>query len=653
VIVWTSVLPSIRISHKGGEPANHFRSVPDMVGNVIRKTRIFSILLAVLLAVGFSLVSALPLVADGASFYVSTNGDNSHDGLSWQTAWRDIQHAIDRADAGDTINVAAGIYNENITLKDGVAVLGAGADVTTIDGGDNGTVVTADGVGSTTRLEGFTVTQGNAPGGGMYNNNSSPTVANCIFSANSAAYGGGMYNYADSSPTVTVCVFVTNSATYGGGIYNYHSSPTVTGCTFSGNSASKRGGGMYNYDSSAPTVANCIFSANAADDRGGGMYNNNSAPTVTSCTFWANSATCGDGICNDHSSPTVTNCILWDSGQEIHNVLSTPVVSYCDIRLGYSGEGNIDADPLLVEPTAGDCRLSPGSPCLDAGNNALVPAELTTDFEGDPRIADGGDGNAVVDMGADEYYLPLPNNPPNAPTSPLCDGEANFSWSFSDPDGGDSQGAYQILVASTPGKLASNNGDIWDSGRVDGSASQAACGTALDTGRTYYWKLKTWDNNGAEGPYCSQQQFTTRGEAEGTVAGTDLPPSPDESGAGEMVTIGVVVTNTTNLVGSYTVILKMNGVVKATKELTLDAGASESAAFTVPSEEAGNYSILIEGVNGSFTVTAPQGVLPEAESSARWFVIGGVVAGVLIIGLLIFFFVVKKRARWAIYLWFR
>ena len=60
----------------------------------------------------------------------------------------------------------------------------------------------------------------------------------------------------------------------------------------------------------------------------------------------------------------------------------------------------IDADPLFVDVSLGDCHLTFTSPCRDAGDNSAV-TELY-DYEGDPRIAYG-----TVDMGADEFYTHL------------------------------------------------------------------------------------------------------------------------------------------------------------------------------------------------------------------------------------------------------
>ena len=90
--------------------------------------------------------------------------------------------------------------------------------------------------------------------------------------------GGGMLNY-DSFPTVTNCIFTGNSADFGGGgMYNYISSPTVTNCIFTGNTANF-GGGMYNYDSSSPTVTNCILWGDTATTSGKEIYNEDAAST--------------------------------------------------------------------------------------------------------------------------------------------------------------------------------------------------------------------------------------------------------------------------------------------------------------------------------------------------------------------------------------
>jgi hypothetical protein len=235
-----------------------------------------------------------------------------------------IQSGIDAAGWGDTVQVDAGTYLENITMKDGVVIQGAGAGEnpelhSIIDGDENGTVVTAIDVDSAASLDGFMITNGKAiDGGGMYISNSSPTVSNCIFAGNSAHLiagvgdGGGMYN-SGSNPTVTNCTFSGNVATGdGGGMYNVGSSPTVINCTFTGNTADG-GGGMYNR-SSFPAVTNCTFTGNssAAWYWGGGMVNDDSSPTVSGCSFLSNAAgTVGGGMVNSgDSAPIVANCIF-------------------------------------------------------------------------------------------------------------------------------------------------------------------------------------------------------------------------------------------------------------------------------------------------------------------------------------------------------
>ena len=343
-------------------------------------------ILFTLLLVGFVSL-AQPVQAIDNSYYVSTTGsDTTGDGSSGNP-WATIHYAIGQATSGDVVHVAAGTYDEVITLKDGVQVLGAGALVTTIHG-TGGLVVNGNGVGSSTKLDGFTISGGrDAEYGGMQVAwSSSPVVSNCIFSGNSATYGGGMSIEWGSSPTVTNCLFLNNSARgYGGGMHIYASWTTVTNCIFQGNSST----------------------ASAGWGSGGGMDIQGSTVVITNCTFYGNSAvTGGSGMCfreGGHAGPsTVTNCVLWgDIGTEIYDdFLLPPVITYCDVQGGYAGTGNISGDPQFINPTTGNLHVQPGSPCIDSGNNS-APSLPSTDFEGYPRI-----WNSIVDMGAYEYTPP-------------------------------------------------------------------------------------------------------------------------------------------------------------------------------------------------------------------------------------------------------
>ena len=383
-----------------------------------------------------------------------------------------LRTAIDEAVSGDEIEVGPGTYLERIDLLGKAITLRStdGPEMTTIDGApsgvpgdEGGSVVTCvSGEGPSTVIDGFTITNGNGAtgGGGMYNVSSSPTVVNCIFSNNSASsHGGGMYNL-HGSPTVTDCVFIGNSSTsHGGGmsnttVYGNHRYPTLTnclfldnfalnqgggifisdsmhstliGCRFNGNKANGGGGGIYASHYSTTALANCVFSGNTTPGRGGGLFNDGtSTVTAVNCTFSGNTADFGGGVRADTvSTTTLANCILWGNtatteGHQISEEADYEVtVSYSCIQGGWFGEGNIDLDPLFVDPdgldgTVGteddDLHLEDGSPCLHAGDNESIPADtLDLDDDGDvaepvPFDIDGDDRiqHCVVDIGADE-----------------------------------------------------------------------------------------------------------------------------------------------------------------------------------------------------------------------------------------------------------
>ena len=252
-------------------------------------------------------------------------------------------------------------------------------------------------------------------GGGMYNWLSQPSLANCTFAYNSAeTNGGGLHNDIDSDTDLGNCTFVGNLASSGGGVYNRWFI-TLTGCLFQGNWAEDDGGGMKCVQlGSLAAVTNCAFWGNRASGDGGGMWVGEQASgKVTNCSFHANSA--GPGEFNlggalyvdSLSSLTAVNCIMWgDCPDEIYTEAGASV-TYCDVQgdWGVAADFNIDADPVWAHPGAGDLHLLPGSPCIEAGDNA-APNIPDFDFEGDPRIFDGdGNGTATVDMGVDELML--------------------------------------------------------------------------------------------------------------------------------------------------------------------------------------------------------------------------------------------------------
>jgi parallel beta-helix repeat protein len=304
-------------------------------------------------------------------------------------------------------------------------------------------------------------------GGGMACvDNAAPCLDGCFVDQNSGDLGGGIYS-CDSSPTIMNSVISNNNADTGAGIFCKNGSPLIQSnrITRNDNLLGYDGSGLgISCEGGAPTIIGNVVHQN-------GLFGTSHGPGID-CTYFSSptilfntiSHTYGDGlsvsnaptarvagnlihdnsICGisihdsgthqivnntiyhnysaglhaSGSTASVTNTVLWDNAPELDVVGGSPQITYCNVKGGWPGTGNIDSDPQFVAfgywddngtpgfPfddfwVDGDCHLTFDSPCRDSGDNAAVN-ELY-DLEGDPRIAWGG----TVDMGADEFYTHL------------------------------------------------------------------------------------------------------------------------------------------------------------------------------------------------------------------------------------------------------
>ena len=206
-------------------------------------------------------------------------------------------------------------------------------------------------------------------------------------------------------------------------------SPTVTNCTFRDNFASTRGAAVY-VGPTAFQLTNCAFLGNTAEDPaamnpqpadGGAVYaGSGSTLTVVNCTFVDNTAVMGTGggLFSFLGTTTVANCIFWDNmPDQIDSTGLTPAVTFSDVQGGgFFAPSNINELPGFVG--ANDVRLVASSPCIDIGNNSVVPADVLDvdgdedvseklpDLGGNDRVVDGDSdkmATVIVDMGAYEF----------------------------------------------------------------------------------------------------------------------------------------------------------------------------------------------------------------------------------------------------------
>ncbi len=194
-------------------------------------------------------------------------------------------------------------------------------------------------------------------------------ITNCTISKNIVVDGDGGGVYITSDSTIMNCLIVDNTAvsryrvdsgwricngggvsTSGGSSFPYHQEVTLMNCTISGNKTAIGDPVPYNGETISFAIPEIT-----TNPKGGGVVNR-STMRLIGCIIWGNEAPDSSQIATAKEGTAQTT------------------LTYSNIQGGLSGEGNIKADPLFVDPQNGDFHLKPGSPCIGTGIAIADPA---------------------------------------------------------------------------------------------------------------------------------------------------------------------------------------------------------------------------------------------------------------------------------------
>ena len=379
------------------------------------------------------------LCVSAANHYVSqANGNDNNDGLSWAKAKKTITKGFSACADGDTLFIAAGSYNERVTIKAGkyVSMIGGYSSdgsmrdpelfETILEGKDlNKIMIKAEAEPTIPLLfEGLIIQNAEySSSSSAFYMRGNMTVNNCIIrNCTSMSSGGAIYvSISDKTKpaAITNCLIELCSANSGGGAIR-NGGATIENCIIRGCT------GMYgSVVMDGGTIKNCVLYNNSALEgswpNSGGIYN--PGGTVINCTLVNNWGTQYAGI---HSDKAVYNTVCWGNQAEdgfadpVNYIAGSPSSnniadqgfnssSFTSLKLNTDNEA---ADgPHFAAPTtfagvpknaaeiaamqSADWSIDGTSFLIDKGKASVAPA---TDINGVVRPKGNG-----VDVGAYEY----------------------------------------------------------------------------------------------------------------------------------------------------------------------------------------------------------------------------------------------------------
>ena len=332
-------------------------------------------LLAMVILVDMTLTTS----SQAAQLYISPTGSDSHP-CTQSLPCLTLQHAVNVASSGDTINLATGTYSKNFTSIESknLSILGAGASDTILLGlGQSNSLPVIDIVGnSVVTISSITITEGGA--GAIVLEGETLTLENCVVS-NSSGFsvnaGGGITNFGTLTLRETTVTNNQSPDAGGGGIENFGGITTIIRSTISGNSSPRLGGGGIHVLQGLVTLSQSTISGNSGLN-GGGILSNASTVQVLNSTISGNTASnSGGGIEADNNSI---------------------------VELNNATIANNRADAGFSGGTGGGLNMSltvANTPSSTVTLNNTILAFNVRDFSGFPFVAPNDCGIARLDSG--------------------------------------------------------------------------------------------------------------------------------------------------------------------------------------------------------------------------------------------------------------
>ena len=331
------------------------------------------------------------------------------------SAFTDIPSALERVIDGGTVHIGDGTYvtGTQILIRQDVHLKGLGVGQTILSGGNSHRIIRA--AAENIEISDLTLTQGNEGlqsergrgyGGAIHGDSSSASLTlNRVEVSDSRAKlkGGGIF-YAGESLTIRDSLITSNETdgTFshdgdGGGIYLENvASAVITNTTVSGNHSRRAGGAIAISNGSNIVLNHCTVVANSSANPGGGILNN--SPLVINNTLIAGNTT------EDMTGPDILGTYISEGVNFIGNTsgaIRSGASTGTQLTLTGTGTSFVEIIDTNLADNGGPTRthnLVAASPLVDGGSNSTIPAGLTTDQRGYPRIL-----GTTVDIGAVEF----------------------------------------------------------------------------------------------------------------------------------------------------------------------------------------------------------------------------------------------------------